>query len=149
MHWISLGILIGLALLINVDIFARNILSRPLSGVPEIMGQAIVIFAFCQMPNSFLHGKVLRNETFLNGIAMRSPRLKRGLSALFHILAFAILIPLVVHSFPMLIKDWISQDFVGAVGNFTWPIWPTRCAIILGSLVLMAQILRCGWRDLR
>lgn len=149
LHWASLAILVGLVVLINMDIFARNLFSRPLVGVPELMGQAIVIFAFFQLPNSFAKGKVLRNDRLLRRLKKTTPSVATTLNIAFHVAAFAILIPLITQSIPMLIKDWASQDFVGAVGVFTWPIWPTRCAILIGAVVLMGQILRSALQDLR
>lgn len=146
-HWLSCAVLVGLVVLINCDVVGRLFFDAPISGVSELMGQAVVIFVFLQGPQAFRQRRFLRNDSFLSSFSRRRPRTGYALILTLHGLAFAILLPLLVQSIPLLIKDWISGDYVGAVGSFTFPTWPARLAVVVGGAVLMLQILFCAFRS--
>lgn len=146
-HWLSCAVLVGLVLLINCDVAGRLFFDAPVAGVSEIMGQAVVIFVFLQGPQAFRQRRFLRNDSFSSSLSRRRPRIGHGLTLALHGLAFAILLPLLIQSVPLLVKDWTSGDYVGAVGSFTFPTWPARLAVVVGGAVLMLQILFCALRS--
>lgn len=143
-HWASVAVLIGLVILVNCDVAGRALFDRPIAGVSEIMGQAVVIFAFLQGPQAFRQRRFLRNDDLVSSLNKRRPRLGRGLILSLHGLSITILLPLIYYSTGYLVRDWTDGDFVGAIGSITVPTWPARLAVVLGSIVLALQIAFCG-----
>lgn len=139
-HWCSLAVLVGLVVAVNADVLGRLALNRPVPGTAELMGQAVVIAVFLQLPNAFRRQRFLRTDSLMLVLRRRSPRCARALHFLLHGLAIAILLPLLLYSLPMLSKDLSSGDYVGAVGNVTFPVWPARLAVIIGSGLLLLQL---------
>ncbi|MEO1687576.1 MAG: hypothetical protein AAFU61_06700, partial [Pseudomonadota bacterium] len=42
-------------------------------------------------------------------------------------------------SWPLFLKAWERDEFVGAVGDFTAPVWPVKAVLLAGCGALMAQ----------
>lgn len=143
-HWTSVLLLLGIVLVVNADVFGRVVFERPLGGVAELMGQAVVAFVFLQLPNTFQANRLLRTDGIPKALARRWPGKARLLDGLLHGLAIAILLPLLVALAPMVWRDVVSGSFVGAVGSATIPLWPTSLSVLLGTAVLLLQVLLCA-----
>jgi len=143
-HWTSLLLLVGIVLAVNADIFGRVVFERPLAGVAELMGQAVVAFVFLQLPNTFRSNRLLRTDGIPKALARHWPDRVRLLNGVLHGLAIAILLPLIVALVPMVWRDMASGSFVGAVGAATIPVWPTSLSVLLGTALLALQVLLCA-----
>ncbi len=53
----------------------------------------------------------------------------------------SVLAVLLWSSYPLFIKAWTNQTFVGAVGDFTAPVWPIKLIILIGSAAMGVQFL--------
>ena len=43
-------------------------------------------------------------------------------------------------SYPLFIKAWDRNTFVGTVGDFIAPIWPVKLVILIGCAALILQL---------
>ena len=143
-HWTSLLLLLGIVLAVNADVLGRIVFERPLAGVAELMGQAVVAFVFLQLPNTFQANRLLRADGIPKALARRWPGSARTLDGVLHGLAIVILLPLMVALVPMVWRDVASGSFVGAVGAATIPVWPTSLSVLLGTALLTLQVLICA-----
>lgn len=143
-HLVSLCILTALVLLVNADVAGRFFLNAPIAGVAEMMGQMVVAFVFLQGPRAFRYRLFLRNDTLLVSLARHRARSARVLSLALHATAALVLVVLLMRTVPMFADAWMQDDYVGAIGSFTVPVWPSRLALVLGTLVLLLQVVFCA-----
>ncbi|WP_322865061.1 TRAP transporter small permease subunit [Aquicoccus sp. G2-2] len=131
----SLLILV-LMVLIGVDVAGRNLFGAPLSGVPEMVSLSILVIVFLQAPKALQQGRMTRSDTLINMLAARLPFAAKGVETLFDLIGMAVFSIIIYGTLPMLEKAWVRSEFVGAIGDFTAPVWPVRLAVILGSVLL-------------
>ncbi|MCZ2087969.1 MAG: hypothetical protein LC129_00545, partial [Burkholderiales bacterium] len=48
-----------------------------------------------------------------------------------------------------LVESIRIQEYVGALGDFTAPVWPVRLIMLIGMLVTLITFLLLAWLDLR
>tara|TARA_R110002124_G_scaffold270552_1_gene439097 strand:- start:25634 stop:26197 length:564 start_codon:yes stop_codon:yes gene_type:complete len=129
-------LILGLVVLIGLDVGGRNLFGQPLSGVPEMVGLSIIVIVFLQAPQALQMGRMTRSDTLLNVLIARSPLAGRVVETIFDLLGMLVFGIIIYGSWPMLQKAWMRDEFVGAIGDFTAPVWPVRIAVILGSALL-------------
>lgn len=132
-------LIVALAVLVNADVIGRNAFSAPVSGVPEMVSLSIVAIVFLQVAEAARRGRFIRADAIPTLLAARVPRLAAALEALWHAAALALIWVLTAASWPLLVRAWERQTFVGAVGDFIAPTWPVRLIIVVGCTALMAQ----------
>jgi TRAP-type C4-dicarboxylate transport system permease small subunit len=150
--------IIGLMVLINVDIFGRSVLSRPIAGVPELVAFSIVGIVFLQLAHTLRSGSMTRSDVLLNVLERRAPRARLALLGLFH-LAGGSLLALVAWKFwPSVTQAWWfpQRHFMGNPGFFTIPQWPLFALMFSGIVATSVQFLvmalesiaLLGWADI-
>lgn len=142
------GILL-LMLLINADVFGRAVFDAPIRGVPEFVSLSIVAIVFMQATHMLRTGRMIRSDSMLQKLQARHPRALLALDAVYHLLGALLFALLVRSSVPPLQEAWTDNLFVGAVGDFTLPTWPTRAAIVLGATMLCLQYAGLAWQRWR
>ncbi|MGP1395722.1 MAG: TRAP transporter small permease subunit [Inquilinaceae bacterium] len=128
--------ILALMLLINADVIGRGVLGRPINGVPEMVSLSIVGIVFLQLANTLRVGRLTRSETMLTAIARRWPRIAAVMDALFNLIGAAVMAVMVHAAFPIFLRAWQRGEFVGAVGNFTAPVWPIDLILLVGAAAL-------------
>ena len=131
-------LIVGLVLIICVDVIGRETLGAPLSGVPEMVSLSIVAIVFLQVPQAFKAGRLTRSDGLINA---RRPQLARAMETLFELLGALVVGTILYAHWPILTRSIARGDFVGSVGNFTFPTWPVKLAIFAGALLLLLQFL--------
>ena len=116
-------LIVGLVLIICVDVIGRETLGAPLSGVPEMVSLSIVAIVFLQVPQAFKAGRLTRSD------------------GLIELLGALVVGTILYAHWPILTRSIARGDFVGSVGNFTFPTWPVKLAIFAGALLLLLQFL--------
>lgn len=129
----------GLMLLIGGDVLLRNFFDAPIAGVPEMVALTIVAIVFLQVPQTLRAGRFTRSDALLNSIRAARPGLARAMEIAFDLAAIALLGALLYASWPLFTQSWIRDTFVGAIGDFTAPVWPVKLVICIGTFMLMAQ----------
>ncbi|HSC16842.1 MAG TPA: TRAP transporter large permease subunit, partial [Gammaproteobacteria bacterium] len=132
----------ALMFLISADITARTVFDDPIAGVTEMVSLSLVACVFLQLAQAVLHGRLMRVEMFLMPLARRAPAAASAWHALFALLGVALLVALVLGSWPDLTSAWSSAEFAGVEGIFTIPVWPIKLLIVVGSAVAAVVLAR-------
>lgn len=129
----------ALVLLIGADVFGRNLFGTPISGVPELVSLSIVAIVFLQAPLALKLGRMTRSDALLNVLKARAPRAAALLETVFDLLAIFVVGAIVYATYPIFVKAWGRNEFVGAIGDFTAPTWPVKVMILVGGTILALQ----------
>lgn len=131
----------ALVLLIGADVLSRNLFNAPVSGVPEMVTLSIVAIVFLQAPAALKAGRMTRSDALLGYLADRAPRVVRGLETVYDALGVLVVGAILYATWPIFTRAWARGEFVGAVGDFTAPVWPVKLMILIGCALLMLQFL--------
>lgn len=134
-------LILALMVLIGIDVAGRNLFGIPLPGVPEIVTLSIVAIVFLQIPQVMREDRMTKTEALGAILAARAPRLARMLESLFDLVGAAVVGVIVWSTWPLFVKAWTKNDFIGAIGQFTAPTWPVKLMIIIGGSLLILQFL--------
>lgn len=138
-----------LLIMINLDIFSRFLFNRPIRGVPEIVSLSIVALVFMQIAHTLKVGRLTRAETLLNVLRAKTPRVAGFLEGVFYLVGAALFALILQGSYPMLIKAWKIDEYVGAQGDFMAPVWPVKLIILIGSAAAIIQFLIMAAQEFR
>ncbi len=138
-----------LMVLINADIFGREALDAPIRGVTELVSLSIVGIVFLQLAHTLWAGRLTRSDALLNHLLRTRPWLGHGLSALYNLIG-AVLFAIIFHaSVPYFQTAWEIDEYVGAAGDFTAPVWPIKLIILIGCAATAIQFLLLAWKEFR
>lgn len=138
-----------LLIIINLDIFSRFLFNRPIRGVPEIVSLSIVALVFMQIAHTLKVGRLTRAETLLNVFRRIFPRGAAVLEGVFHLVGAGLFWLILRGSYPMFIKAWTIDEYVGAEGDFMAPVWPVKLIILIGSVAAIIQFLLLAIEDFK
>lgn len=136
-------LIVGVMLAINVDVLSRSLFGHPISGVPEMVSLSIVAIVFLQIAHSLRAGGLTRAEILMERLPLR---VRAGLEALYCLVGVALCITLFYGVLPLFERAWMRNVFVGAIGDFTAPIWPVRLIVLIGVVALGLQFLARAFR---
>ena len=135
--------------IINLDILGRAIFNHPLRGVPEIVSLSIVACVFLQLAHTLKVGRLTRSEVLLNFLDARLPWLSGIIKGIYSLVGAGLMMLLLQASYPLFTKAWQIDEYVGAEGDFTAPVWPVKLIILVGCLAACIQFLLLAWRQFR
>lgn len=145
------ALILALMLLIGADVAGRNLFGRPVPGVPEMVALSIVAIVFLQVPQTLRRGRMPASDALPKILARHAPRASRALSDLWDVVGMAVVGTVAWATWPLFLRAWDSGTFIGAVGDFTAPVWPVKVTILLGAtmtgLQFAARIVRRHGRD--
>ena len=142
-------LILALMVLVGIDVVGRNLFSAPVSGVPELVTLSIVAIVFLQIPAALRAGRMTQSEALPNALARRAPRLGSAMLTLFDVIAIAVTWVIVQTTWPIFTRAWERAEFIGAVGDFTAPVWPVKLILVIGGTVLILQFAARIWRRYR
>lgn len=125
-------LIIGLMLLINTDIVGRTGFDAPVRGVTELVSLSIVGIVFLQLADTLRCGRFTRADMLLDRLKREQPVLAARLQALYHLLGALLMGVILWAAWPSLIDSIASREYVGALGDFTAPVWPVRLMMLIG-----------------
>lgn len=135
--------------LMCADVLLRNIANQPIDGVAEMVATSIIVIVFLQLPATLRHGRLSRADLFLDPFMAKRPRGGRGLRAVFS-LAGAFACGVIAYAtWPVFLRAWRFDEFIGIEGIFTFPSWPMRFVVLLGASLAAIQYLILVWQDAR
>ncbi len=129
----------GLVVLICADVLGRNLLNTPISGVPEMVTLSIVAIVFLQAPQALRAGRMTRSDAVLRMIEARSAKVAATLETVFDLLAMVVVGAIIYATYPIFLRAWSRDEFIGAAGDFTAPTWPVKLMILIGAGLLALQ----------
>jgi TRAP-type mannitol/chloroaromatic compound transport system permease small subunit len=134
-------LIVGLVVIICVDVVGRETIGAPLPGVPEMVSLSIVAIVFLQVPQALKAGRLTRSDGLISVLQRRRPRLAAGLETGFDLAGIFVMAAILFAHWPTLSRAIARQEFIGSVGNVTFPVWPVKLAILVGAGLLLAQFL--------
>ncbi|MDP6259923.1 MAG: TRAP transporter small permease [Rhodospirillales bacterium] len=142
-------LILGLLVLINIDIGGRAFFNAPVSGVPEMVRLSIVAIVFLQAAHTLKVGRLTRADVIINRVAAKWPRLSATLGVLYNITGAALFLIILKAVYPAFVLAWRDDLFIGALGDFTAPTWPTKLIILIGCVLVAIQFLIFAWCEAR
>ena len=135
-----------LMLLICADIFGRTVLNAPVQGVAEIVANSIVAIVFLQAAHALMTGRMTRTDILIGYLEEERPFAAALIRIVFHIAGVFVFAVIAQGTWPKLVDAWVEDEFFGAQGVFTAPIWPIKACLFGGSLLtclaFLVQILK-------
>ncbi len=139
----------ALMVVISLDVIGRTAFNSPLPGVLELVRLSIVGIVFIQLGHTLRAGRITRSDNLIRALQRHMPRVGFGLQALFELAGTGIFIVLFSASLPLFLRSWASGEYAGIEGYVTYPIWPVRLVILIGSACACLQFLLFAWRDFK
>lgn len=137
----------AIMVLINLDVFGRFLISRPIDGVPETVSLSIVGIVFMQLANTLRHERFIRSDIMMGRLRLNRPLLAYAFDAIFHLLGAVMFALILAYLFPKFLSAYDRGTYVGSFGRFTMVIWPILLTILVGTFLTFAQYLTHALRD--
>jgi TRAP-type mannitol/chloroaromatic compound transport system permease small subunit len=141
--------ILALMVLINLDVFGRNLLDAPVRGVTELVSLSIVGIVFLQLGDTLRTGRFTRADILLDRLKRTRPAVADALHALYHGVGLVLMLIILNASWEPLMESIRIREYVGAIGDFQAPMWPVRLIMLLGLSVTVLCFLMLVWMDLR
>jgi TRAP-type mannitol/chloroaromatic compound transport system permease small subunit len=139
----------ALMVLINLDVFGRNLLDAPVRGTTELVSLSIVGIVFLQLGDTLRTGRFTRADILLDRLKRSRPALADALHALYHGVGMVLMLIILSASWEPLMESIRIREYVGAIGDFQAPVWPVRLIMLVGLSVTALCFLLLAWKDLR
>ena len=120
-----------------MDSFGRSFFNRPFDGVNELVAVSMAFIVFCQLADTVRLGKLTRSDSYLPRMQASSAFGARLVVCSFDILGMAVMIAIIIGTTPLLIESIQRGYYIGEQGIFTFPAWPIRGMVVLGSVATM------------
>lgn len=136
----SIGIFL-LMCLICADVVGRYGFNSPVAGVTEIVELSIVVIVFVQLADTSARGRLTRADSLLNRLRPTRPRLAHGIDGVASLCGVALMAILAYGVIPAAVLDFERGSYSGTVGIFTFPSWPVKAIVGVGSVLTGLQLL--------
>ena len=149
-RWLNaLGTLwiVALMLLINTDVLGRNLFNAPVRGVTELVALSIVGIVFLQLADTLHSGRFTRADVLLDRLKRTRPVLAARLQALYHLIGAALMAVILWAAWSPLMEAIRIREYVGAIGDFTAPVWPVRLIMLVGLAATLITFVLLAWAD--
>lgn len=141
--------IVALMVLINSDVIGREFFHAPVRGTTEIVSLSIVGIVFLQLADTALNGRMTRADILLGRLKRTTPWLSALLQAVFHLVGAALFGIILWASWEPLMESIEIFEYIGAIGDFTLPVWPVRVIMLIGMVTSLIAYLLLAWIDLR
>lgn len=148
MNTIGTALIFGMMAMITTDIFFRYIFNSPFDGVTELTEVGIVAVVFLQAAHALRSGRFIRSDAFYTTLLTKVPKVGYSLGFCFELAGAFMLALIAWGSYPKMVTSWVENYYVGNVGVFTFPEWPSWALIVVGSAVLTMQFLLLAYGHL-
>ena len=135
--------------LVNADVFGRNLFLAPIDGVNEIIELSLVGIVFLQLGDATRRGRLTRSDGLLNLIRKRKPQVARFMGLIFDTLGAFFMGLILWGSLPIFIESWQGDYYEGQEGVFTVPVWPVSLVVVIGSVLTAVLFLKLAWDHFR
>ncbi len=124
-----------LMILICADILGRSLFNAPVQGVSEIVANSIVAIVFLQAAHTLMSGRMTRTDILIGQLEDQRPFAAAAIRVVFHLAGIAVFAVIAQGTWPKLVDAWVENEFFGAQGVFTAPVWPIKACLFGGSLL--------------
>ncbi len=129
----------ALMLLICADVVLRSFFNAPLVGVPEVVALSVPGIVFLAAGQAVRTGRFLRADFLYGPFLRRYPQAGAVLSLLYDAAGLLIFWKVTEGVWPRFATAWGTDEFFGAVGAFTAPVWPFMGAMLVGCALMTVQ----------
>lgn len=126
-------VVLALVLVVNFDIFARNLFDAPFMGAVEVVQFSIVLIVFLQLPDVVRVERLTASDGFQIVIGKHFPRFTAALRGAINLLSAVFMALVTVAIFPQFTEMWHTGHYFGVPGVFTAPWWPIKLVILLSA----------------
>ena len=148
LNCVGTAIIFGLMLMINWDVWQREMANTPIHGVPEMIELLIVAIVFLQLGDATRAGRLTRSDGLFHFILRRRPLIGRLMGALFDLLGAVFMALILYGTWPIFIEAYEKDLYTGNIGVFTAPTWPVKLIIVIGCVMVTLQFIAFAWRYL-
>lgn len=141
--------IVGLMLLINADVLGREFFNAPVRGTTELVSLSIVGIVFLQLADTLATGRMTRADVLLDRFKRTAPGLAAALQAAYHLVGAGLMGVILWAAWEPLVESIRIQEYVGALGDFTAPVWPVRLIMLVGMAATLVTFVLLAWLDLR
>ena len=141
--------IMALMVLIVADVVGRDVFSHPVRGVTEIVSLSIVGIVFLQHADTLRAGRFTRADVLLGRLRETRPRLASALAGVYHLAGAVLLAIILWASWEPFVESLRIGEYVGAIGDFTAPMWPIRLIIVVGAALTGIMFLALAWAEFR
>ncbi|MEM7463934.1 MAG: TRAP transporter large permease subunit, partial [Pseudomonadota bacterium] len=138
-----------LMILICADILGRSLFNAPVQGVAEIVANSIVAIVFLQVAHALMTGRMTRTDILIGTIETERPFAAAGMRLAFHIAGVVVFALIAQGTWPKLVDAWVENEFFGAQGVFTAPVWPIKACLFAGSLLTCLAFATQAFLDIK
>jgi TRAP-type C4-dicarboxylate transport system permease small subunit len=128
-------VILGLVLVVNYDVFARELFHHPFLGAVEVVQFSMVLIVFLQLPDVIRVNKLTRSDGLITVIKDRFPLVATVLQACIDAVAAGLMILIAVTTWPEFLDAYITDDYFGIPGIFMAPWWPVKLVIFLSAVL--------------
>ncbi len=141
--------IVALMLLVNSDVLGRELFDTPVRGTTELVALSIVGIVFLQLADTLASGRLTRADVLLDRLKRSTPWFAALLQALYHLVGALLMGVILWAAWEPLVESIRIQEYVGALGDFTAPVWPVRLIMLLGMVATLVTFVLLAWMDLR
>lgn len=141
--------IIALMVLINTDVLGRNLFNAPVRGVTELVALSIVGIVFLQLADTLHSGRFTRADVLLARLKETRPVFAARLQALYHLIGAGLMGAILWAAWQPLVEAIRIREYVGAIGDFTAPVWPVRLIMLIGLCATLVTFVLLAWADWR
>jgi TRAP-type mannitol/chloroaromatic compound transport system permease small subunit len=134
---------------VNADVILRSAANAPIAMVPEFAALSIVGIVFLQAGFCLRENHLTRSEALLLTLQRHWPRLAVMLDSIFHLVGGVLFGVIAWAGWPLLVKAWRNDEYVGSPGSFMLPVWPVKLLVVFGCACIALQFLRMALYRLR
>ena len=128
MLWIAV-----LMLVMNVDIFGRYMLNRPLTGTAEFVQISVSSIVFLLLPHTVRAGRMTQVTLLMDVVRASRPGIALALDRSFLVLGAATYAGLAWWTWPRAVQAYERGSFIGSEGVFRLVEWPVFTLVCVGS----------------
>jgi len=141
--------IVALMVLINSDVLGRNLFKAPVRGVTELVSLSIVGIVFLQLADTLHSGRFTRADVLIERLKRNRPVAAARLQAGFHLVGAALMAVILWAAWSPLVESIRIREYVGAIGDFTAPVWPVRLIMLVGLLATLVTFVLLAFADLK
>lgn len=141
--------IVALMILINTDVIGRDFFNAPVRGATELVSLSIVGIVFLQLADTLVMGRMTRADVLLDRLKRTAPWLSDALQALYHGIGAVLMAVILWAAWEPLVESIRIQEYIGAMGDFTAPVWPVRLIMLIGMAATLISFVLLAWLDLR
>ncbi len=138
-----------LMLLICADIIGRSVFNTPVQGVAEIVANSIVAIVFLQAAHALMCGRMTRTDLLIGWLEEERPFAAGVMRIAFHIAGATVFFLIAEGTWPKLVDAWVEEEFFGAQGVFTAPVWPIKVCLFFGALLTALAFIVQALKDVK